>query len=154
MAGVTVKDVPAQEFINAYSSFLQRQGTLEVPGYVEVVKTSSGKELPPQDSAGWFYKRAASIARHVYLRKDIGVGRLNKRYGSTINRGSRPSHHRDASGSVNRKALQALEKLGVVAVSSNGGRRVTENGQRDLDRIAEQTYSELFPEEEEEEDDE
>lgn len=154
MAGVTVKDVPAQQFINAYSSFLQRQGTLDVPGYVEVVKTASSKELPPQDSAGWFYKRAASIARHIYLRKDIGVGRLNKRYGSSINRGVAPSHHRDASGSINRKALQALEKLGVVAISKKGGRRVTENGQRDLDRIAEQTYSELYGEEEEEEEDE
>jgi len=153
MAGVTVKDVPAQEFINAYASFLQRQGTLEVPGYVEVVKTSASNELPPQDTAGWFYKRAASIARHIYLHKDVGVGRLNKRYGSSVNRGSAPSHHRDASGSVNRKALQALQKLDIVEISEKGGRRISENGQRDLDRIAHQTYSELYEEEEESEED-
>lgn len=58
--GVTVKDVPAQDFINAYAQFLQRQGKLEVPGYVELVKTSAGNELPPQESETWFYKRAAS----------------------------------------------------------------------------------------------
>ncbi|PRT53968.1 40S ribosomal protein S19-A [Wickerhamiella sorbophila] len=143
MPGVTVRDVPAQDFINAYAAFLQRQGKLEVPGYVEVVKTSAGKELPPQDSESWFYKRSASIARHIYIRKDIGVGRLNKRYGSTVNRGNRPSHHKDASGSINRKALQALEKLGIVEQTHNGGRRVSTTGQRDLDRIAAQTLASL-----------
>jgi small subunit ribosomal protein S19e len=142
------RDVPAQKFIDAYASFLQRQGKLDIPGYVELVKTSSGNELPPQDSEGWFYKRSASIARHIYLRKDIGVGRLNKLYGNTVNRGSRPSHHKDASGSINRKVLQALEKIGVLEQSGNGGRRISENGQRDLDRIAAQTL------ENEEEDDE
>lgn len=139
MAGITVRDVPAQEFINAYAAFLQRQGKLDVPGYVEVVKTGSSRELPPQDAGGWFYKRSASIARHIYLHKDVGVGRLNKRYGSAVNRGFAPSHHRDSSGSVNRKALQALEKLGIVEQTDKGGRRISENGQRDLDRIAAQT---------------
>ncbi|KAG5355752.1 40S ribosomal protein [Yarrowia sp. B02] len=141
------RDVPAQKFIEAYASFLKRQGKLEVPGYVEVVKTSAGNELPPQDAEGWFYMRAASIARHIYLRKEVGVGKLNKLYGGAINRGQRPSHHKDASGSVNRRALQALEKLGVLEAGLKGGRRISENGQRDLDRIAAQTL-------EEEEDDE
>lgn len=72
------------------------------------------------------------------MRKDVGVGRLSKRYGNSINRGFRPSHHKDASGSVNRKVLQALEKIGVVEQTGKGGRRISENGQRDLDRIAAQ----------------
>lgn len=152
MPGVTVKDVPAQQFITNYAAFLQRQGRLDVPGFVEVVKTSSSNELPPQDASGWFYMRTASIARHIYLRKDIGIGRLNKRYGNSKNRGFRPSHHADASGSVNRKAVQALEKLGVLETSENGGRRVSDNGRRDLDRIAEQTLSELNGDEDEEDD--
>ncbi|ODQ66633.1 ribosomal protein S19e [Nadsonia fulvescens var. elongata DSM 6958] len=139
MPGVSVRDVPAQQFIDAYASFLQRQGRLEVPGYVELVKTSAGNELPPQDAEGWFYKRAASVARHIYLRKDVGVGKLNKLYGGAANRGCRPSHHKDASGSVNRKVSQALEKLGVLEKGVRGGRRISENGQRDLDRIAAQT---------------
>lgn len=144
---LTHRDVPAQKFIEAYASFLRRQGKLEVPGYVEIVKTSAGNELPPQDAEGWFYMRAASIARHIYLRKEVGVGKLNKMYGGAVNRGQRPSHHKDASGSVNRRALQALEKLGVLEAGIKGGRRISENGQRDLDRIAAQTL-------EEEEDDE
>ena len=75
------RDVPAQDFINAYAQFLQRQGKLEVPGYVDIVKTSAGNDLPPQEAETWFYKRAASIARHIYLRKQVGVGALNKLYG-------------------------------------------------------------------------
>lgn len=96
-----------------------------------------------------FYIRTAAIARHIYMRKTVGVGRLRKVHGSPKNRGSRPSHHVDASGSVDRKALQALEKIGVVEVDEEkGGRRITQSGQRDLDRIAKTTVDE------EEEDDE
>lgn len=135
------RDIPAQQFIDAYALFLQRQGRLEIPGYVELVKTSAGNELPPQDAAGWFYKRTASVARHIYLRKDIGVGKLNKLYGGAINRGFRPSHHKNASGSINRRVLQSLEKLGLLEQGPNGGRRISENGQRDLDRIAVELYS-------------
>ena len=87
--------------------------------------------------------RAAAVARHIYLRKSVGVGRLRKVHGSTKNRGARPSHHTDASGSVDRKVVQALEKLGIVEKvdddeegSGKGGRRVTQAGMRDLDRIA------------------
>jgi small subunit ribosomal protein S19e len=84
------------------------------------------------------------VARHIYLRKSVGIGRLRKVHGSTKNRGSRPSHHTDASGSVDRKVVQALEKLGIVEKvdvdgeegSGKGGRRITQAGMRDLDRIA------------------
>jgi small subunit ribosomal protein S19e len=71
-------------------------------------------------------------------------------HSSTKNRGSRPSHHVDASGSVDRKVMQALEKIGVLEQDEDkGGRRITQSGQRDLDRIAQTTL-----EAEEEEDDE
>lgn len=117
-------------------------------GWVDTVKTGPAKEMPPQ-SIDWFYVRAASIARHVYMRKTVGVGRLRKVHGSTKNRGSRPSHHVDASGSVDRKVMQALEKIGVLEKDEEkGGRRITQSGQRDLDRIALTTL------EAEEEDDE
>ncbi|KAI9717908.1 MAG: hypothetical protein M1812_004435 [Candelaria pacifica] len=87
-----------------------------------------------------YYIRAASIARHVYMRKTVGVGRLRKLHGSQKNRGSRPSHHVDASGSVDRKVMQSLEKIGVLEQDEDkGGRRITTSGQRDLDRIAQTT---------------
>ncbi|KAJ5678880.1 hypothetical protein N7462_007124 [Penicillium macrosclerotiorum] len=139
----------AQKFIAAYSAFLKRQGKLPIPGWVDTVKTSASNELPPQD-ADWFYVRAAAVARHIYMRKTVGVGRLRKVHGSTKNRGARPAHHVDASGSVDRKALQALEKIGVLETDEEkGGRRITQSGQRDLDRIAKTTV-----EDEEESDEE
>ncbi|RYP93428.1 hypothetical protein DL770_000471 [Monosporascus sp. CRB-9-2] len=149
--GVSVRDVDAQKFINAYASFLKRQGKLVIPGWVDTVKTGVSRELPPQN-IDWFYVRAAAVARHVYLRKTVGVGRLRKVHGTAKNRGTRPSKHVDASGSIDRKILQSLEKIGVVEQDEEkGGRRITQSGQRDLDRIA-QTTAEA--EEEEEEDDE
>ncbi|KAL2891443.1 40S ribosomal protein S19 [Ceratocystis lukuohia] len=133
--GVSVRDVDAQKFIGAYAAFLKRQGKLPIPA-------------APQN-IDWFYVRAASVARHVYLRKTVGVGRLRKVHGTAKNRGVRPSKHIDASGNVDRKIFQALEKIGVLEQDEEkGGRRITEAGQRDLDRIAQTTL------EAEEEDDE
>ncbi|KAE8451486.1 40S ribosomal protein S19 [Mollisiaceae sp. DMI_Dod_QoI] len=149
--GISVRDVDAQKFIENYASFLKRQGKLPIPGWVDTVKTGTAKELPPQD-VDWFYVRAAAIARHVYLRKTVGVGRLRKLHGSPKNRGSRPSHHVNASGSVDRKVMQALEKIGVLEQDEEkGGRRITQAGQRDLDRISASTVEAA---EDEDEDDE
>lgn len=62
-----------------------------------------------------------------------------------------PSHHVDASGSVDRKVCQSLAKIGVLENDDDkGGRRITQSGQRDLDRIAQTTVEN----EEEDEDDE
>lgn len=78
----------------------------------------------------------ASIARHLYIRPGAGVGALKVVYGSRQNRGTRPSHSSTGSGSVARKALQALEKLKLVEKTAEGGRRITKDGQRDLDHVA------------------
>ncbi len=52
--------------------------------------------------------------------------------------GSAPSHWRRGSGSVARKCLQTLEALKWVEKDPNGGRKLTSQGRRDLDRIAAQ----------------
>lgn len=84
------------------------------------------------------------------MRKTVGVGRMRKAHGSTKNRGSKPMHHVDASGGVDRKVMQALEKIGVLEQDEDkGGRRITQAGQRDLDRIA-QTCMEAEDEEDDE----
>merc|ERR1712205_224691 len=74
---VTVKDVPADDFIKACADFLKRQPKFDVPKYHDIVKTGTLKELAPYDE-DWFYVRAASVARKVYLRKGTGVGALKK----------------------------------------------------------------------------
>eukprot|EP00842_Homolaphlyctis_polyrhiza_P000026 jgi/Hompol1/1023/HPOL_005489-RA len=135
--GVTVKDVSSHAFIKAYSAYLKRTGKLEIPKWVDLVKTSTQKELAPYDP-DWFYVRAASVARHIYLRRGVGVGGLKKNYGGRKNRGNRPHHSGVGSGSIARHVLQALEKIKVLEKDQSGGRKISPDGQKDLDRIAQQ----------------
>merc|ERR1712093_621466 len=132
----SVRDVTAEAFIAAYSSHLKRSCKLEIPVWVDVVKTGTGKELAPYDQ-DWFYIRVAALA---------------KLHGGSVNRGQRPSHHADGSRSVERKVLQALEKIGVLEHdTARGGRRITIDGQRDLDRIASAIVEEQRSSEEDDE---
>ncbi|KAH8100440.1 ribosomal protein S19e [Phellopilus nigrolimitatus] len=112
-----------------------------MPG-VQDVRSRSGKletghfkELAPYDP-DWYYTRAAAVARHIYLRKSVGIGALSKLHGGRNRHGNRPSHHADASASMQRKVCQSLEKIGVLELSDNGGRHISQDGQHDLDRIA------------------
>jgi len=146
-----VRDISAEAFIAAYSSHLKRSGKLEVPTWADIVKTGSYKELAPYDP-DWYYVRAAAVARHIYLRKDVGVGALRKLFGGAKSRGNRPSHHAVASASVQRKICQSLEKIGVLEQTDNGGRRISQDGQRDLDRIATAVVEAQREEEDEDED--
>ena len=60
-----------------------RSGKVKLPAYVDHVKTGPHKELSPYDK-DWYYIRAASIARHIYLRKGVGIGALGKVYGGNV----------------------------------------------------------------------
>ena len=60
----------ADAFIVAYASHLKRSGKLEVPTWVDIVKTGHYKELAPYDP-DWYYTRAGvyphqHIAFQVY----------------------------------------------------------------------------------------
>lgn len=94
---------------------------------------------------------SAAVARHIYLRKYVGVGALIKLHGGRNRRGNRPSHHANASAAVQRKICQSLEKIGVLEKAENGGRRISQDGQRDLDRIATAVVEAAKEEEEDEE---
>ena len=61
------------------------------------------------------------------------------------NNGSSPSHWRRGSGSVARRALQTLESLKWVEKDPTGGRRLSSQGRRDLDRIAAQVKKQDSP---------
>jgi len=96
----------------------------------------------------------AAVARHIYLRKHVGIGALTKLHGGRNRRGNRPSHHADSSASVQRKVCQSLEKIGVLEKAPDGGRRISQDGQRDLDRIATAVVEAAKDEEEEDEEEE
>ncbi|GMK60096.1 hypothetical protein CspeluHIS016_0903130 [Cutaneotrichosporon spelunceum] len=148
-----VRDISAEDFIKAYSAHLKRSGKLEIPTWVDIVKTGPQKELAPYDP-DWFYVRAAAIARHIYLRKHVGVGALAKLHGTKHRRGVRPGHHRDSATGVERNVVQALEKIGVLEGHPDGGRKISQDGMRDLDRIATAVLETQRDEEEEEEESE
>ena len=140
MPQLTVKDVDAASFIAAYAKHLKGQGKVQPPKEIEYIKSGRHKQLAPDD-ADWFYIRAASIARKIYMRPGTGVGALRRMYGGNYRRGTRKEHFSKASGGIIRKILQSLEKVGVVEAYDDeeiGGRMISQSGRSDLDRIAAQ----------------
>ena len=133
--GICVRDVTAAAFITAYAEHLKNSDKFELPVWTDCVKTACFKELAPYGD-DWYYIRAASIARKVYLRPGIGIGQLQKWYGGTYKRGARTEHFRKASSGIIRSVLLQLEEMKVTEKLPAGGRRITRVGQQDLDRIA------------------
>jgi small subunit ribosomal protein S19e len=133
--GICVRDVAATAFIKAYAEHLKNSDKFDLPVWADTVKTAVFKELAPYGD-DWYYIRAASIARKVYLRPGIGIGQLQKWYGGSYRRGARTEHFRKASSGIIRTVLHQLEDMRVVEKLPNGGRRVSTVGQQDLDRIA------------------
>lgn len=132
-----MKDVDQAKFVTAFAAFLKKSGKMPIPDWIDLVKDGRGKQLAPYDE-DWFFIRTASVARHLYMRSPIGVSTVRKIYGGCKNMGCAPSHWVQSSGSIARKALQALEKMKLIEKDANGGRRLTGQGRRDLDRIAAQ----------------
>merc|ERR1711875_13764 len=133
----SVKDVDQQKFVVGFADFLKKSGKMQVPEWADLIKLSRFNEQGPHNP-DWFFVRAASMARHLYIRAPAGVGSFTKIYGARKRNGTAPSHFMRASQSVSRRVLQALEEMTLVEKDSNGGRRLTSQGRRDMDRIAAQ----------------
>jgi len=131
----SLRDVSAAEFIKAYAAHLKKSNRMVLPEWVDYVKTAAGRELPPLDP-DWYYVRAASVARKIYLNHGLGVGALAHWYGKAAAKGNKPQHHVKASRKVIRHILNQLEETGIVEKLDNGGRAVSREGQKDLDTIA------------------
>ena len=54
--GITVKDVNAHEFVEAYARHLKKQAKIQPIENVDLVKTGIAKELAPYNE-DWFYIR-------------------------------------------------------------------------------------------------
>ncbi len=138
----TVYDVPAEPLIKKLAEKLQNEFKIEPPEWVEWVKTGIHKERPPENK-DWWYIRAASILRRVYIRGPIGVSRLRGLYGGRRDRGSKPYRHVKGSGSIIRKALQQLEEAGLVKTVEGKGREITPKGQSLVDNTAYEVMKEI-----------
>merc|ERR1712178_65942 len=98
-------------------------------------KTGVAKELPPNDP-DWLYVRTASMVRKIYIRGGSGVGAFTKVYGGQQRRGTQTKVFSTGSGKIARYILQQLEEMGLVEQDEEGGRKITKEGQRELDTVA------------------
>ena len=139
--GICVRDVAPKAFIEAYAEHLKNSDKFELPVWADLVKTATQRELAPYGD-DWYYIRAASIARKIYLHPGLGVGQLRKWYGSSNRNGVRHQHFRRANAGIIRSVLIQLENMKVTEPCEKGGRRMTRVGQQDLDRIANAVFHE------------
>jgi len=79
------------------------------------------------------------------IESPVGVSRLRTAYGGRKNRGHAPEHFYKGSGNIIRKALQELEKLGLVEKTPKG-RVITPKGRSFLDNLAKEVRDELIKE--------
>jgi len=125
-----------EKFIPALAEVLKKIKQFQIPEWAMYVKTGISRERPPVDENFW-YIRAASILRQLYIKGVIGVGKLRTRYGSRQNRGGRPDKFAKAGGKIIRTILQQAEEAGLVekVVRMQHGRRLTQAGKDLLDSI-------------------
>lgn len=131
---VTAREVDAKKFNEKLKEGLKKFEEIKPLPWSLFVKSGVHKERPPEQEDFW-YIRAASILRRLYLNGPVGVERLRTYYGGRKERGTKPARFRKASGNIIRKILQQLEKAGLVEKNKKG-RKLSKKGISFLDRIA------------------
>lgn len=130
---VTAYDVEPNRLIEKAAQKLKAM-RLKKPDFVGVVKSGAHAERPPQDEDFW-YVRCASILRQVYVNDSVGTSKLRRHYGGRKSRGVMPEKHCPAGGSTIRKAMQELERVGLLEKQKTG-RVLTAEGRKFLDGVA------------------
>jgi small subunit ribosomal protein S19e len=118
----TIYDVDANSLIEKAAQELKKVESIQVPKWAVFVKTGHAKDRPPADSDWWYY-RAASMLRKIYLRGPLGVSKLRTAYGSKKNRGHQPEKRFKASGKIIRVMLQQLETAGFIKQTDKKGHK-------------------------------
>ncbi len=142
---VTARDVPADMLIARLADRLKNIEQIKPPEWALFAKTGVSRERPP-DSPDWWYTRAASILRKLYLSEEpVGVGALRVVYGGRKRNGVRPAHFREGGGSNIRRILQQLEQSGLVK-STGKGRVISPRGRSLVDEVSKEIANELAKE--------
>jgi small subunit ribosomal protein S19e len=137
----TVYDVPADRLIAKLADHLKRISQIQPPVWAAYVKTGSQAERPPQ-SKDWWYVRAASVLRKLYLHGPIGVSDLRVEYGGLIAVGYTLAHHRNSGSSNLRKIIAQLQAAGLVQKTTKG-RVASSEGRRLLDKLSTEIFKEM-----------
>ena len=135
MARIIYSKDPAK-YVPALAEALKTIKELSAPEWAIFVKSGTSRERPPVDENFW-YTRAASILRQLYIRGVVGVGRFRVRYGSRKDRGGRRGEFRKSGGKIIRLILQQAESAGLVekVTGTQFGRRLTKKVRDFLDSI-------------------
>ncbi len=133
---MSIYKISHNEFNEKLAEALKQIPEFEMPEWAVFVKTSVAKERPPQDEDFW-YKRAASILKQLYIHEIVGVNRMKTRYGGKKDRGARKSKFRKGSGKIIRTILQQAEAAGFAekAKEKRSGRKLTDYGKKFLEDI-------------------
>jgi len=132
---MSVKEVSGSALVKQLVEELKKMKEITPPEWSRFVKTGTHKERPPEQP-DWWYTRAASLLRRIFIDGPVGVQRLRSYYGGHKKRGVPPEHFRRAGGKILRTLLQQLEKAGLVAKTERGGRKLTAKGANMLTAIA------------------
>lgn len=139
----TPHDIPASKFIEKLAKYLKENvDEVTPPSWASIVKTGSHVQRQPQNS-DWWYIRCASLLRKIYVHGSLGLEKLRAEYGGRKDFGVKPEHAVKAGGAIIRKALQQLEAAGLIETLKPQGRRMTREGRKLLQEIAEDVGKEL-----------
>ena len=139
---VTVYDVPAEELILKTAQKLKENDKIVPPEWAEFVKTGRHTErAPSQDD--WWYNRAASILRKLYVKGPMGSSKLAAEYGGYADRGSMPYKAVKGTRNIARKCLMQLVAAGYLVSKDKEGRAISPAGQSLLDNTAKEVYDEM-----------
>jgi small subunit ribosomal protein S19e len=138
---VNARDVPSAKLIGALAEQVKGLPGIKEPDWVHYVKTGSHAERPPEN-ADWWFTRAASLLRKLYLHGPVGLSDLERTYGGSKALAYFPKHHRDAAGSPIRKVLQQLEQAELVSKTPKG-RVLTPKGRAMLDKASMEIFTKL-----------
>lgn len=119
----TIFDVPADRLIAKAADRLKDLPEIKAPAWVAVAKSGAHNERAPEQPNFW-YLRSASLLRQVYMNGPIGVGEFRRHYGGAKRHVVTRQHKMKAGGSIIRKALQQLEKAGLVETKRMQGRAI------------------------------
>ena len=132
---MSIYDKEPNELIEKVAMELKK--VIKAPEWNIFVKTGASRERPPENK-DWWYIRAASILRKIYINGPIGTSKLSKKYGSKKNMGHKPERFYNGSRKIIRTILQQLEQQQLIKQESKGvhkGRIITPKGKGLLDKI-------------------
>lgn len=134
---MAVREVDTRILLERLKDELKKLSELTPPRWSHFVKTGAHKERRP-DQLDWWYRRAASLLRRIYIDGPVGISRLRTLYGGRQNRGQAPERFHRGGGKIIRTILQQLEQSGLVRKVGRKGRKPTPKGAQLLESLAKQ----------------